>query len=234
MQTNEIVLIGIVFITTLFISTFILIIYYNWVDVDYAMPSENPEERKRRRSSVKDAIGRRRLSLAPEQMFGSTESLPGRVRLEFKAGHTRWKKPERQGFCQRLASIIGSGFGLPAATRSFWQWHVAQSMIYGWRFVIFQAPSHRRSPPASDFVRPELPRASSQVSVNLFYGVATSFWYFFIPFYLDEKVGLGPVQNGELQALLNLAPIFKPLQGIITGRGGGGGGHGAWGMGGGG
>eukprot|EP01052_Picozoa_sp_SAG31_P002879 SAG31_NODE_104_length_25069_cov_12.917144_18_plen_78_part_00 len=48
------------------------------------------------------------------------------------------------------------------------------------------------------------------------YGVATSFWYFFIPFYLDEYVGLDPVASGEVQAILNLAPILKPFMGLFT------------------
>ena len=63
----------------------------------------------------------------------------------------------------RFLDFVADAFGLISAAKSFWKWHANQALIYGWRFVLFQ------------------------VSVNAAYGVATSFWYFFIPFYLDEE-----------------------------------------------
>ena len=35
---------------------------------------------------------------------------------------------------------------------------------------------------------------SFQISVNLGYGIASSFWFFFMVFYLDEQLGLNPAQ----------------------------------------
>ena len=81
-----------------------------------------------------------------------------------------------------------------------------------------------------------------QISVNLGYGVATSFWFFFLVFYLDDELGLSPSESlalqvwqqqrrqqqhramlpsvdppcVEMQGTLNLAPIFKPLCGIFS------------------
>ncbi len=57
----------------------------------------------------------------------------------------------------------------------FREWHVTQIAIYGWKFIAFQ------------------------ISVNFGYGVATSFWFFFLVFYLDDELGLSPSESLALQ-----------------------------------
>ena len=106
-----------------------------------------------------------------------------------------------------------------SSAKNFYQWHAKQAGIYGWRFLIFQVTVNAVSPSCLAAVAmpavapPPRPAASPQPAPALCtdspqsagvvcpqaYGVATSFWYFFIPFYLDEQVGLDAVASANIQ-----------------------------------
>jgi hypothetical protein len=102
--------------------------------------------------------------------------------------------PVKRSCCRRLAGFLCSCCGVLSACGDFCSWHCEQSAIYGSSFVAFQ------------------------ILVNFSYGVATSFLYFFLVFYLDQDLGLSPSESLNFQGALALGARFpKPVPSFLSG-----------------
>eukprot|EP01048_Picozoa_sp_COSAG05_P019486 COSAG05_NODE_3064_length_2365_cov_13.284201_2_plen_393_part_00 len=155
--------------------------------------ADTPETRARRKSSLR-ATGSLDKRVAGNVCAWLTR--PGGCCVPDEPEDTRMYSAigivENRSWCQRFCAKLGGCFGLFDSCRAFKQWHVTQIGIYGGKFVFFQ------------------------IAVNFVYGVSTSFWFFFLVYYLDDDLRLQPAAALSLQGTLNIAPIFKPLCGLIT------------------
>ena len=91
-----------------------------------------------------------------------------------------------------LCRYVGNRAGVDRNADSSRTWFEQQTAVYGVRFILFLA------------------------TVNTIFGVVTSWFVYFQPYYLAQELLLGPAEAQSTMGTINLCIIIRPLLGLLS------------------